>query len=97
MTEEYYVVRIEFFKSSDENNRVEYLKTIYPWTVLTDSGRVEHLYISSYRDILKARKYKTLANTIKVVNRLSDWYKSKEIDAEVKALKVEIDIRTVEL
>jgi hypothetical protein len=97
MTEEYYVVRIEFFKSSDENNRVEYLKTIYPWTVLTDSGRVENLYITSYQDILKARKYKTLANTIKVVNRLSDWYESKEIDAEVKALKVEIEIKTTEI
>jgi len=89
MTEEYYVVRIEFFKSSDKNSRVEYLKTVYPWE--------DHLYISSYQDILKARKYKTLANTVKVVNRLSDWYKSKEIDAEVKALKVEIEIKTIEI
>lgn len=97
MTEEYYVVRIEFFNSSAGNNRVEYLKTIYPWTVLTDTGRVEHLYITSYQDILKARKYKTLVNTIKVVNRLSDWYKSKEIDAEVKALKVKVEIETIEI
>lgn len=86
MNDEYYVIRLEFKGIP----KFEYLKTIYP------SSHADWLYITSYPDILKAKKYKNFENARKTFNRLVEYYQRKGYETIPKLLKVELEIKITE-
>lgn len=94
MTEEFYIVALSWSYGDT------YLKNLYSWTF---SG-YQQPYITHDQNILKAKHYKTLQGVKRVVNRLESYYNSYDKNEKlpdnipkVKALKIEIEIKTIEV
>ena len=91
MKEEYYAIEIK------QKDNVLYLKNIYSYTF---TGKLK-LYLTYKKNVIDAKRYKTLRNAQKNVDKITSWFESegKGEGISIKPLKVEVEIniKTVQL